>query len=299
MFMDHSYFKTNQTLCCIPFVGDDGNFHYVYKMINKSNGKYYVGIHSTKQLDDGYCGSGTNITKAINDEGPGIFVKLILSFHKTPRDLEDAEAALITEKEINDPLCYNINCGGGHHPTKSVTCIDLKLNKNVRVPRDEYYAHPERYISPTKGQIKAQDNTGKIFMVKTDDPRFKTGEIWDYVAKCLKGTFPAFDVATGKNIRVRKDDPRLLTGEVIHIQKGRVKVMRDGVVKVIHPSKLQDYLASGWEKGGGLKGVKRGPSKVAGRCHVWKGSKVLVVQKSELDQYIADGWKRGLNHCKH
>lgn len=292
MFMQYSHFKTNQTICKPPKCDDRGMYHYLYKIINNINGKYYIGIHSTNNLNDGYCGSGQTIIKAYKKYGPTNFTKLIWDFYANEKELEDAEAKFATEREINDPDCYNINCGGGHHPVRTVTCRDILENKNVRVPQEEYYAHPERYVSHTKGQIKATDSTGRIFMAHIDDPRFKTGEIWDYVKQFLKDTFPARIVATGQNIRVHRNDPRLLTGEVVHVQKGRVKVIKDGQIRVIDKKHLQSYLDSGWEQGG-MKGIKRGPSKTAGCYQIWKNGKVKTIHPSELDHYVEEGWQRG------
>ena len=42
-----------------PIKGEDGRYHYIYLITNKVNGKYYKGVHSTFDLNDGYLGSGT------------------------------------------------------------------------------------------------------------------------------------------------------------------------------------------------------------------------------------------------
>ncbi len=39
---------------------DERKYHYIYK-ITRDDGHYYVGMHSTDNLDDGYFGSGKYI----------------------------------------------------------------------------------------------------------------------------------------------------------------------------------------------------------------------------------------------
>ncbi len=65
--------------------------HYLYKITNKKDGKYYIGRHSTKDLEDGYMGSGKHIKRAIKKYGVSNFKKEILNFYNTSEELNEAE----------------------------------------------------------------------------------------------------------------------------------------------------------------------------------------------------------------
>jgi len=68
-------------------------YNYTYKT-KHVNGKYYVGRHSTDNLDDGYLGSGTWV-RQIQDKS--LLSKEILSFFDSFEDLLEAEKVLISE----------------------------------------------------------------------------------------------------------------------------------------------------------------------------------------------------------
>ena len=58
---NHALLKVYNTT---PKLGEDCRYHYLYKIVNTANNKFYYGIHSTRNLDDGYSGSGTILQKA-------------------------------------------------------------------------------------------------------------------------------------------------------------------------------------------------------------------------------------------
>lgn len=91
---------------------DKRKYHYIYK-ITRFDGKYYIGMHSTSDLEDGYFGSGKLITRSIKKYGVDKHSKEILEFVSDRISLKEREKELITEEIVNDPLCMNLQLGGG------------------------------------------------------------------------------------------------------------------------------------------------------------------------------------------
>lgn len=87
-------------------------YFYVYKVTNKVNGKYYIGAHLTKNLNDGYMGSGKNIQKAILKYGLGNFEKEILKFFDNMEDMYNYEKEIVTEDFCKLKSVYNMAPGG-------------------------------------------------------------------------------------------------------------------------------------------------------------------------------------------
>lgn len=79
-------------------------FHYIYKTMDK-NGKYYIGRHSTYDLEDGYVGSGVWVRKHKDKMN---LEKIIIKFCDSFDDLLLKEQTYITQ-HIDDPNNMNFN----------------------------------------------------------------------------------------------------------------------------------------------------------------------------------------------
>lgn len=90
---------------------DKRKYHYIYK-ITRDDGRYYIGMHSTDNLDDGYLGSGQRITRSIKRHGKERHSKEILEFLPSREELKLREKFLLTEEIRADPMCMNIAPGG-------------------------------------------------------------------------------------------------------------------------------------------------------------------------------------------
>lgn len=91
---------------------DSKIYHFIYKTTCIINNKYYIGLHSTKNINDNYLGSGLILKQAIRNYGKENFKKEIIEYCNTREELKTREKEIITTEMLNDPMCYNIIEGG-------------------------------------------------------------------------------------------------------------------------------------------------------------------------------------------
>ena len=87
-------------------------FYYLYEIKNLINGKIYVGVHKTKNLDDGYMGSGKVICAAIAKYGIDNFTKTILEQFDNSTAMFAREKEVVTEEFLLREDVYNLRRGG-------------------------------------------------------------------------------------------------------------------------------------------------------------------------------------------
>lgn len=113
--------------------------YIIYKITNIIDGKVYIGKHQTKNVDDGYMGSGKHLRRAIKKYGKENFVKEILHIFMTEEEMNSKETELVTEEFCLREDTYNI-CVGGHggfsHINRDMNNRVIK-NKKARTKTDE------------------------------------------------------------------------------------------------------------------------------------------------------------------
>ena len=81
----------------------------IYKITNTVNGKIYIGQHKTKNINDGYMGSGKLIKRAIEKYGIDKFVREILETISSRSEAGIKEEFYVKEFNSTDPIIgYNI-----------------------------------------------------------------------------------------------------------------------------------------------------------------------------------------------
>lgn len=160
-------------------------FYTIYKITNKINGKIYIGKHQTKDLNDGYMGSGKNLRRAISKYGIENFEKEILFQFDTEHKMNSKEAELVTEEFCLREDTYNL-CPGGqggwgyinhniltgekrnNHNTSISTLGGLKSRISYVVSDD----HRNKISSSLKGRVSSFH--GKSHTEETKEKMRKT-----------------------------------------------------------------------------------------------------------------------------
>ncbi len=145
--------------------------YLVYQITNKINKMIYIGVHITRNINDGYMGSGRKITKAISEYGISNFEKVILYQFDNESDMIKKESELVNDSFLKRGDVYNIIIGGGFITKDLATVRDVDGNTfdvNVSDPR----ISSGELVGITKGNVTACDEFGNFFYIPVDDERY-------------------------------------------------------------------------------------------------------------------------------
>lgn len=211
-------------------------YHYIYKTTNNVNGKYYYGMHSTDDLNDGYIGSGTRLWHSINYHGKENHSIEILEYLDDRESLRNREKELITEEMLKDPMCMNLVIGGsGGLPFV-----------NDPDKRKEFHAAGGRKVR----RIQNQRMCDKI----KNNPEFK--KTWqENISNALTGKMKgSFNPMYGKK---HSDETKRRIGEANSKSRnpsyGTCWIHKDGTNKKIKKEELETFILNGWNKGRKMK----------------------------------------------
>ena len=200
--------------------------HYIYKITRIKDGRYYIGMHSTDNMNDGYFGSGKKITRSIKKHGKEAHHKEILEYLPDRESLKKRERDLVNEECLKDSLCMNLQLGGG-----GGFCDDTHRQKFVTSRRTADLAGTEKASLISKKAAKTSRERGHLpwggkhnsFLNKTH--------------------------TTETKIRIGKANALLQSG-VKNSQFGTCWVVKEDVKPVkIKKEQLDEYLANGYRRG--------------------------------------------------
>ncbi len=86
--------------------------HQLYKITNKLNGKYYIGVHTGDIFKDDYWGSGIILKESIEKHGKENFEREIIKQLNNKKEIYKLESEIVNEQFIHNQQTYNVSLGG-------------------------------------------------------------------------------------------------------------------------------------------------------------------------------------------
>lgn len=202
--------------------------HYIYKTTCNITGKWYIGMHSTYNLEDGYMGSGKILRYSIRKHGIGNHTKEILEFLSTREALVLREIEIVNKELIGDGKCMNLKEGGSggfsseeHMNNCSKAGVDGRIKK---------WGENIEFVNKTKSilleNVKHCHKIGK-YNYNTFEGKNHSVETKELISQIKKGTG---------------------VGET-NSQYGTCWITKNGTNKKIKKENLLTYLNEGWLKG--------------------------------------------------
>ena len=151
---------------------DRRKYHILYKTTCLITKRFYIGMHSTDNLEDGYIGSGKQLWRSINKHGKDNHDTEILETLPDRSSLKEREKHIVNEEFIKDKMCMNLMVGGEggfiseeQQRTRSLAGAKAMANKLKNDPEFRKI-HADRTSKKNKelhakGILKAPDWTGK------------------------------------------------------------------------------------------------------------------------------------------
>ncbi len=108
--------------------------YYLYQITNRTNGKIYIGVHKTLDIEDGYMGSGTYLKHAQQKYGIENFEKKILKFFGSEEEMFQEEAEVVTIDFLSRKDVYNLRKGGtgGFAPYATERALAAKTPEKLK-----------------------------------------------------------------------------------------------------------------------------------------------------------------------
>jgi L-rhamnose mutarotase len=204
------------------------NIHYIYKTTCKITGRYYIGMHSTNNFEDGYLGSGKILRYSIRKYGEENHIKEVIEYQPNRELLIEREKDIITNDMIVDSNCMNIMSGG----TGGFISVEQ-----------------QRYRSICGGTAFAKKlNTDDEFRKKHNKRSSETMKKYHKSGVHNYNTFEGKKHSDETKELISKKNSGKHIGEM-NSQYGTCWIVKENINKKIKKVELDTYLKEGWING--------------------------------------------------
>jgi hypothetical protein len=284
-------------------------YHYFYKISNNINGKFYYGIHSTNNLNDGYMGSGTNLKRAIKKYGIRNFTKEIIKFFDNRKDCAKYESEIVTEELVIDKSCYNLILGGEYINTSGTATVKDKEGNIFQIPLSDERIKNGELVGVTKGHVNCFDKQKNKYVqislseFSSSKERYN-GLTYNMVTCRLKGSNDNYTLIDKKEFYSNIDKYETPTSNTITCKDGKGNIFnvpidnddyKNGLLVPLwtglkHSEETKIKMSKKHRENGDQKGTKNSQY---GTCWITKDGLNKKINKNDLDSFLNDGWHKG------
>ncbi len=210
-------------------------YHYIYRTTCVVTGKFYVGMHSTDNLQDGYLGSGKILGYSRCKHGDESHRLEILEMCGSRGELRQREREIVNEELLADPLNMNLKYGGeGGWTAQASRCGGSKSGAKNGVKHRELMSDP-KYAKMVSTRIKdGLSASSKWNSVKTEKQQRMTAVANSETAmEKRKATFAKNKHMQGEN----------------NSQFGTCWLSTGDLTVKVKAHRLDEYLALGFTRG--------------------------------------------------
>lgn len=141
--------------------------HQLYKITNKKNGKYYIGVHTGDIFKDDYWGSGVVLKESIQKYGKDVFERVVLVQLNNKKEIYILESQIVNDEFVKNPMTYNIALGGIGGDNGSI--VNKKISEKMKGPNHMYYGKKRpnhsnwlKENSPMRGKTHTLETIDKM-----------------------------------------------------------------------------------------------------------------------------------------
>lgn len=263
-------------------IGDCEKYHYVYLIVFES-GCYYIGKHSTRNLNDGYFASGI-LPNRLKAQGE-LYSRSILSYEKNSTDALFLESTILSNGVIySNHNC--LNCYPGSPPSAEGSTVIHKNNKFKMInPKLLEHYLENGWILGAPKRVRVTNATEDRYVLEDElDEFLRIGYVLGRVA--LRGRTFIEREGVLKFIANADLQSYRLGGWVLKHPHEGMKVLRKGskIIKT-DSSRVNEYISEGYEP----------TSTVDGLIYIRRNGKFKRVSPCELHDYLSSGWETGTN----
>lgn len=312
---------------------DEDYIHYVYKITNITNNRYYIGIHSTLKslnktpLEDGYWGSGTEITKAIKADGKENFKKEILGIFSTREEISLEEQKLVTIEIIRSSESYNMILGGDSGYQSNMGWIICRpknaIEKVIKISREEYYKNKDLYVitghlkyylngsaakepkqQPKQPEYRKKFNTqsvsdnrkgkfeGRSTLINIKTSEVRVFEKKDFPESIYEEWYPYYFIDKSTNLFISKDYLISEYKKLSNLNKlaEKFKIGRISLDKIIDYYNIRQFLQ---DNATNSIGHHINITGFSGKTFIHNDIEELVIDIGDLERYLSLGYLRG------